>query len=218
MFKVTKVTVEKGELLGSLGLRALWDHGGLKASKEIRDRPELQETPANPSILLSQWADGSPFTALTTTRPWSSTPSSWTPPNISTCLLESTAAKSQESTSSMWTSTRGTSRRRTCTSCRTTARRPSSTLSPATAPSCKARASCCLYRRETRSGSVSTNVSVRTPSIATMWTSTSPLTDTSSNQKLSERDIHGHEVWKCAKMFDQWSSFNKNEKQPNISY
>ncbi len=187
--------MEKGELLGSLGLRALWDHGGLKASKEIRDRPELQETPANPSILLSQWADGSPFTALTTTRPWSSTTIFVNSPehfdmfagkyrchipgiyffnvNIHTWNFKETYLHIMQNNSEK-------------AIVYAQAQRPH--------PSCRARASCCLYRRATRSGSVSTNVSVRTPSIVTMWTSTSPLTDTSSNQKLSERDIHGHEV------------------------
>lgn len=63
------MTVEKGELLGSLGLRVPRDHEGLKAFKEIRDKPEPQVTPASLSTLLSQSADGNPFTALTTTRP-----------------------------------------------------------------------------------------------------------------------------------------------------
>lgn len=88
---------------------------GPLALKAAKGRRALQGNPARHSTRPSQWAAGRPSTATTITRRCSLTPSSSTLTNTSTCLKASSTAMSRVFTSSTSTSTRGTSRRPTCT-------------------------------------------------------------------------------------------------------
>lgn len=131
--------------------------------KAVRVRRVFQETPAKSSTLPSLLAAANPFTAWMPTRLWYSTPSSSTSTTTSACSMGSSTAASRGPTSSTSTSTPGTLRRRTCTSCRTTRSGPSCTPSPATAPSCRVRAWCWSWSSAMRCGSAFTRGRGRTP-------------------------------------------------------